>query len=121
MVSEDNGGLSSPLFSWVRNISEEIVAQKGFNVRVFSVSCPGAVCDYLIFAEVFVDHHMRVVSEHLVTFLKRKWMRPRVEGRSSWVLLDCDQVIIHLLTPEARLFYSMESLWGDLVEEVFFS
>jgi ribosome-associated protein len=38
-----------------------------------------------------------------------------VEGyeRGDWILLDLDDVVVHVFTPETRRFYGLERLWGD--------
>ncbi len=39
----------------------------------------------------------------------------RIEGdyRSSWMLVDFGDVVVHVLTPEAREFYALDELWVD--------
>jgi ribosome-associated protein len=40
----------------------------------------------------------------------------RVEGltESRWILMDYLDVIVHIFTPEARDFYRLEQLWGEV-------
>ncbi len=40
----------------------------------------------------------------------------RVEGlsESRWVLMDYLDVVVHVFTPEARDFYRLEQLWGEV-------
>jgi ribosome-associated protein len=40
----------------------------------------------------------------------------RVEGlrEASWILMDYLDVIVHIFTPEARDFYRLEQLWGEV-------
>lgn len=39
----------------------------------------------------------------------------RVEGlqEAKWVLVDCGDLVIHVMTPDQREFYNLERLWGD--------
>jgi len=38
-----------------------------------------------------------------------------VEGMrgGAWILLDYIDFVVHVLLPEARIFYQLEDLWGD--------
>jgi ribosome-associated protein len=40
----------------------------------------------------------------------------RVEGQTeaTWVLMDYLDVVVHIFTPEARDFYRLEQLWGEV-------
>jgi ribosome-associated protein len=40
----------------------------------------------------------------------------RVEGirEASWILMDYLDVVVHIFTPEARDFYRLEQLWGEV-------
>jgi ribosome-associated protein len=39
---------------------------------------------------------------------------PRLEGlpAADWVLIDADDVIVHLFRPEVRTFYNLERMWA---------
>ena len=38
----------------------------------------------------------------------------RREPRRSWIIADYLDVVLHVFTPEARAFYRLEDLWGDV-------
>jgi ribosome-associated protein len=39
------------------------------------------------------------------------------ERQGDWILLDYLDVIVHVFTPDARSFYRLESLWGEVPSE----
>jgi ribosome-associated protein len=44
----------------------------------------------------------------------------RVEGlrEARWILMDYLDVVVHIFTPEARDFYRLEQLWGEVPARV---
>ena len=58
-----------------------------------------------------------ILDEVLGRLKKEKRLIPRsVEGQaeSSWIVVDYLDVVLHIFTPEARAFYRLEELWGDV-------
>ena len=39
------------------------------------------------------------------------------EAESTWIVADYLDVVLHVFTPEAREFYRLEDLWGDVPHE----
>ncbi|SFA52324.1 ribosome-associated protein [Paracoccus halophilus] len=54
------------------------------------------------------------IAEKLVERLKAQTGQPaRIEGKETgdWVLIDTDDVIVHVFRPEVRDFYQLEKMW----------
>ena len=54
------------------------------------------------------------IADHLLDRLKQDTRRTaRVEGKDTgdWVLIDTDDVIVHVFRPEVREFYQLEKMW----------
>jgi ribosome-associated protein len=51
----------------------------------------------------------------------QRLMPRRIEGhrQGDWVLLDYLDVVVHVFTPEARAFYRLEALWGQVPSETY--
>jgi len=59
---------------------------------------------------------MDAVKDEIVRVLGKEGIQPLgVEGDkgSHWVLLDYEDLIIHLFRKEEREFYNLDGLWGD--------
>ena len=74
------------------------------------------------FADVFVvatgrsDRQLRAIADSIEETMKQAGVVPLgVEGyaEGKWVLIDLDDVIVHVFVPEAREHYDIERLWGD--------
>jgi ribosome-associated protein len=58
--------------------------------------------------------------ERLKREISRKYgCKPRIDGKaeSLWIVIDYGNVVIHVLSPEMREAYQLESLWGDAPSE----
>ncbi|MBB83609.1 MAG: ribosome silencing factor [Deltaproteobacteria bacterium] len=62
------------------------------------------------------DRQVRSISDAVVDVLKQQGEPPLgVEGESdgNWVLIDCNDAIVHVFDPETREQYDLERLWRD--------
>ena len=58
-----------------------------------------------------------ILDEVLGRLKQEQRLIPRsVEGQaeSSWIIVDYLDVVLHIFTPEARGYYRLEELWGDV-------
>jgi ribosome-associated protein len=41
--------------------------------------------------------------------------KPRIEGEGNgeWIIVDCNQVVVHIMQPNFRQYYHLEELWGE--------
>jgi ribosome-associated protein len=74
------------------------------------------------YADTFViltgrsDRQVRAISESIIQALKAHGDAPLgVEGLDdgNWVLIDCNDAIVHVFDPETRTQYDLERLWRD--------
>ena len=74
------------------------------------------------YADTFVvltgrsDRQVRAIADAIVVALKQTGEPPLgVEGLDdgNWVLIDCNDSIVHLFDPETRIQYDLERLWRD--------
>ncbi len=61
---------------------------------------------------IFDEVHGRLKREH-------RLIPHNVDGakEASWILADYLDVVLHVFTPEARSYYRLEELWGDVPSE----
>ncbi|QWW20692.1 ribosome silencing factor [Schaalia sp. 19OD2882] len=81
------------------------------------------VSERLALAEAFVvvsasnTRQVRAIAEEIMDMVAaERHMRPaRIEGRTEarWILLDYQDLVVHILLDEDRDHYRLESLWGD--------
>ena len=86
-------------------------------VEVVSIPLAGKsnIADYMVIASGRSTRQVAAMAQKLSERIKRDLGRSvRVEGLpvADWVLIDADDVIIHLFRPEVRTFYNLERMWA---------
>ncbi|HLS79845.1 MAG TPA: ribosome silencing factor [Steroidobacter sp.] len=87
---------------------------KAVNVKVLDVQKLTDVADTMVIASGNSDRHVRSIADRLLEETKKAGFRPMgVEGErdGEWVLVDLQDVIVHIMLPRVREFYRLESLW----------
>lgn len=87
---------------------------KAVNVKVLAVTKLTDITDTMIIASGNSDRHVRSIADRVVEHAKKAGFRPMgVEGErdGEWVLVDLQDVIVHIMLPRVREFYRLESLW----------
>ncbi len=83
----------------------------GLDVREIS-----SFADTFIIATGTSDRHVRSVADSIEAALKAHGEPPMgIEGydEGRWVLIDCDDTIVHIFQQEIRDHYDLERLWSD--------
>lgn len=73
-----------------------------------------AMADHMVIASGRSSRQVASIAEKLVDRLKHEAGRgARIEGKETgdWVLIDADDVIVHVFRPEVREFYQLEKMW----------
>ncbi len=87
---------------------------KAVNVKALDVREQTDIADVMIIASGNSDRHVRSIADRVIEFAKKAGYRPMgVEGErdGEWVLVDLQDVIVHVMLPRVREFYRLESLW----------
>lgn len=87
---------------------------KAVNVRVMDVRGLTDVADTMIIASGNSDRHVRAIADLVIERAKQAGRRPMgTEGKddSEWVLVDLQDVLVHVMLPRVREFYALEELW----------
>ncbi|QQD20668.1 ribosome silencing factor [Venatoribacter cucullus] len=89
---------------------------KALNITVLDVRGRTSVTDWMIIATGTSNRHVAAVAGNVEEKAKAAGLRPHgTEGRASsdWVLIDLIDVVVHVMTDQARHFYDLERLWGE--------
>ena len=86
-------------------------------VDVVSIPLAGKsnIADHMVIASGRSSRQVASMATKVADRIKDSVGRtPRIEGlpAADWVLIDAEDVIIHLFRPEVRTFYNLERMWA---------
>ena len=87
---------------------------KALDVKFLDVRGLTDIADFMVIASGTSDRHVRSVAQRVVEKAKEAGFRPHgVEGQQDgdWVLIDLNEMIVHVMLPRVREFYGLEKLW----------
>jgi ribosome-associated protein len=87
---------------------------KAVDIRVVDVRGKTAITDIMVIASGTSDRHVKALADNVVIKAKEAGVAPLgVEGQDSrdWVLVDLNDVVVHVMLPQVRDFYNLEKLW----------
>lgn len=88
---------------------------KARDVVVLDVRGLTSIADSMVIASGTSDRHVRSLAESVVEKCKESGQKPLgVEGLKDgeWVLVDLQDIVVHVMLPRVRDFYNLEKLWA---------
>ena len=87
---------------------------KATDIQQIDVSGQNPLTDVFVIASGNSTRHIKSMADNLIMKVKALGCPPLgVEGQrqAEWVLVDLNDVIVHLMLPKTRAFYNLEKLW----------
>mgnify|MGYP000195885794 FL=1 len=101
-------------------ITTSLDDDKAENVLTIPLKGKSAMADYMVVASGTSSRQVAAMAEHIEFKLKQNKVDVLgLEGlrQADWVLIDANDVIVHLFRPEVREFYGLERMWSDATAE----
>ena len=90
--------------------------KKAKDLVILKVKEISAFADYFIICSGSSDRQVRAIADAIQENLKLAGILPLgIEGEAAgqWILMDYDDVIIHIFLETVRTFYDLERLWSE--------
>lgn len=74
------------------------------------------LADYFVIMNGNSERQVQAIVEGIEdTVMAAGGNQPRIEGQkgSRWLLMDFNDIVVHVFVPEEREFYNLEKLWSD--------
>ena len=103
----------------VKKIYNIIEDKKGDDIKVIDISKVSSIADYFIIASANNINQVQAISDEIDFVLGKDGILPKaVEGNknATWMLLDYNDIVVHIFLKEDRVFYDLERIWRDGTE-----
>ena len=90
--------------------------KKGEDIKVIDITGVSVLADYFIIASGTNKNQVQALVDNVDETLGRAgYEAKQMEGytTANWVLLDYNDIIVHVFDSENRLFYDLERIWRD--------
>jgi ribosome-associated protein len=97
-------------------IADVISETPAADTRVIDIHELSTIADFFVICSGENERQLRAISRTLIDTLSEQGIDPRrVEGEpiSGWILMDFEDVIVHIFDEELRAFYNLEERWAD--------
>ncbi|QJD18176.1 ribosome silencing factor [Paracoccus sanguinis] len=105
---------AGPSESLLDRILSSLEDDKAEDIVTIDLRGRSAMADHMVIASGRNARQVAAIAEHLIDKLKQDLgLIARIEGKDTgdWVLIDTDDVIVHIFRPEVREFYQLEKMW----------
>ncbi len=97
------------------SIGRFLEEHKGIDTKVLDVNGQSSWTDYFVITTVGSNAHLQGLVRQLYEFLSENEIEIRRKHRqvedTGWIILDCNEIVVHLMDAERREFYDLENLW----------
>lgn len=96
--------------------SEALADKKGTDIKVIDIREISVIADYFVLADGDNQNQLAAMRDAVEESLyKAGACLKQVEGnqKSTWILMDYGDIIVHIFSKDDRLFYDLERIWRD--------
>ncbi len=87
---------------------------KAYNIKVLDLHSLSTFTDLMVIASGQSTRHVKALASKVIEKSNLVGVRPLgVEGQreAEWILLDLNDIVVHVMLPQVRDFYNLEKLW----------
>ena len=92
---------------------EDVKAQ---DIQVFDTEHLSALFERVIVASGTSNRQTKALASSVRDAVREAgFPKPRIEGEANgeWIIVDCNQAVVHIMQPSFRQYYNLEELWGE--------
>ncbi len=98
----------------IEKISQILDQNKAEAIEVFDLRGGDYFADYVIIASSLNERHTFALLDHLKKGLKPEEQFLGIDESGDWIAIDLGDILIHILTPQYRTKYDLESFLAEI-------
>lgn len=98
----------------IEKITHILDMNKAEAIEVFDLQGGDYFADYVVIASSLGERHTFALLDHLKKGLKPEEQFLGVDESGDWIAIDLCDILIHILTPQYRSKYDLESFLSEL-------
>ena len=86
------------------------------DIKIIDIRSISVLADYFIIANGTNQNQLTAMQDAVDEAMYKAGLHAKqIEGnnQSTWILMDYQDIIVHLFSKEDRLFYDLERIWKD--------
>lgn len=90
--------------------------KKAEDIQLIDISEISTIADYFVITDGANRSQIQALSDNVEEKLAAGGIRPKnIEGynTANWILLDYNDILVHIFDKENRGFYDLERMWRD--------
>lgn len=116
MSSTSNTAVKKDLTKLQRAIIDGLEDVKAQDIQVFDTERLSPLFERVIVATGTSNRQTKAIASSVRDAVKKAgFATPRHEGEASgeWIIVDCNQAVVHIMQPAIRQYYRLEEIWGE--------
>lgn len=108
--------MSNNMNDTLKIIIDALEDKKAEDIQLIDISGISTIADYFVITDGANKSQIQALSDNVEEKLADGGIRPRnIEGynAANWILLDYNDILVHIFDKESRGFYDLERMWRD--------
>ncbi|WP_372712500.1 ribosome silencing factor [Ilyobacter sp.] len=103
----------------LQTVVDAIESKKGKDILALDFQGESSLCDYAVICTGSSNRNIQAITDEVDKKIRESGeIRLGIEGydEAKWVLIDLDDIVVHIMDEETRDFYKLEVLWNEAKE-----
>ncbi len=100
----------------LKTMIDALEDKKGEHITVLDISGISILADYFVIVSGSNQNQVKALADAVEEKLRAHRVEPKsIEGYrgAGWILMDYQDIVLHVFHEEDRAFYDLERLWRD--------